>query len=67
MFIKIKNVYVLQTTQLQMYVVAVSKSAFSIIGNQLVFYRNSCRTDIFYTLHVTLTSLNLWLVQLMLK
>jgi len=49
------------------YLVAVSKNAFSIIGNQLVFYWNSCRTDIFYTLHVTLTSLNLWLVQLMLK
>jgi len=49
------------------YLVAVSKSAFSIIDNQLVFYWNSCRIDIFYTLDVTLTFLNLWLVQPMLK
>jgi len=49
------------------YLVAVSKSAFSIIGNQLVFYWNNCRADIFYTLHVALTSFNLWLVQLTLK
>ena len=37
-----------------MQLLAASKSAFSIIGNQLAFYWNSGKTDIFYTLDVAL-------------